>query len=80
MSAPLRKRLDWLRRREMMRWARSGHFLRRSASSVGADLLTELLKVCKAQEGGSQRAQGTGSSETSRTCWSATFRRIAVAA
>jgi len=25
-------------------------------------------------------AQGTGSSETSRTCWSATFRRIAVAA
>src|SRR5437879_13417699 len=36
MSAPLRKRLDWLRRREMTRWARSAHFLRRSACSVGA--------------------------------------------
>jgi hypothetical protein len=35
--------------------------------------------LVNAQEG-SQRAQGTGSSETSRTCWSATFRRIAVAA
>jgi hypothetical protein len=27
-----------------------------------------------------ESAQGTGSSETSRTCWSATFSRIAVAA
>jgi hypothetical protein len=53
------------------------HPARRHSPVVPSDLRCVLVN---AQEGGSQRAQGTGSSETSRTCWSATFRRIAVAA
>jgi hypothetical protein len=56
------------------RWATTNGYTRSEAIRVLGCVLVN------AQEGGSPRAQGTGRSETSRTCWSATFRRIAVAA
>jgi len=48
--------------------------------AVGTPEPTEERKAQQAEQQRNDAAQGTGSSETSRTCWSATFRRIAVAA